>query len=147
THQKPELLGPLMQKASEEQVPMGVKTRQCCYAVLREDKYAPTRGQQGSNPNFSIQEYSQDMNSHSVGNTVLPEMTVNPTGTAPLKVVAILTATVPQTPNRRSATGNSVPPGGVLLQVKQASTSTVVNPPGVACTFTGGCRESFKEHA
>ncbi|KAF2881678.1 hypothetical protein ILUMI_24535 [Ignelater luminosus] len=63
--------------------------------------------------------------------TVPSEIAANPTATVPQEVVSCLT--------------DAVPPGKAPLQIEQASTSTVANPPGVASTFTGVCRKSFEE--
>ena len=81
----------------------------------------------------------QEIDSHST-DTVPSEIAANHTDTAPLEVVATPTATMPQEVvsclTDAVPPEVAVPPGGVPLQVEQASTSTVANPPGVASTST-----------
>ncbi|KAF2897908.1 hypothetical protein ILUMI_08265, partial [Ignelater luminosus] len=90
TCQKPELLGPLMQKVT-----------------------ASTSGRENTSVLLCCSAHSAT------------------------RVVSCLTEAVPPEA--------VVSPRGVPLQVEQASTSTVANPPGVASTSTGACRKSSEE--
>ncbi|KAF2887426.1 hypothetical protein ILUMI_18747 [Ignelater luminosus] len=88
------------------------------------------------NPNcvpVKVATVPQKIDSHST-DTVPLEIAANATDTQPLEVVATPTATVPQKVvsclTDAVPPEVAVPPGGVLLQVEQASTSIVANPAG-----------------